>query len=102
MIKIYFEDLYWKGKLLVFTWHFKEEFDKLKKPIEFALDILNGGEHILVSKRQNKYSGGHKYLQSLTLLYPSGIYKIVYVLLIHAKIVDFRCPENAKHFHDSK
>ena len=55
-IKIHFEDLYWKGKLLVFTWHFKEEFDKLKKSIEFALDVLNGGEHILVSKRQNKYN----------------------------------------------
>ena len=56
MIKIYFDDLYWKGKLLVFTWHFKEEFDKLKKPIEFVLDILNEGEHVLVSKNQNKYN----------------------------------------------
>ncbi len=56
MIKIYFDDLYWKGKLLVFTWHFKDEFDKLKKPIEFVLDILNEGEHILVSKKQNKYN----------------------------------------------
>ena len=56
MIEIYFEDLYWKGKLLVFTWHFKEEFDKLKKPIEFVLDVLDGGEHFLISKRQNKYN----------------------------------------------
>ena len=56
MIKIYFEDLRWKGKLLVFTWHFKEEFDKLKKPIEFVLDMLDEGEHILVSKNQNKYN----------------------------------------------
>ena len=56
MIKIYFEDLRWKGKLLVFTWHFKEEFDKLKKPIEFVLDVLDEGEHVLVSKKQNKYN----------------------------------------------
>lgn len=56
MIKIYFEDLRWKGKLLIFTWHFKEEFDKLKKPIEFILDVLDEGEHILISKKQNKYN----------------------------------------------
>ncbi len=56
MIKIYFEDLCWRGKLLVFTWHFKEEFDKLKKPIEFVLDVLDEGEHVLISKKQNKYN----------------------------------------------
>ena len=56
MIKIYLEDLRWKGKLLVFTWHFKEEFDKLKKPIEFVLDVLDEGEHVLVSKNQNRYN----------------------------------------------
>ncbi len=56
MIKIYFEDLYWKGKLLVFTWHFKEEFDNLRKPLEFVLDVLEGGEHHLVSKNENKYN----------------------------------------------
>ena len=56
MIKIYFENLYWKGKLLVFTWHFKEEFDGLNKPIEFILDVLNEGEHFLVSKKQDKYN----------------------------------------------
>lgn len=50
------EDLHWKGKLLVFTWHFKEEFDKLKKPIEFVLVVLEDGEHVLVSKNQNKYN----------------------------------------------
>ena len=56
MIKIIFEDLYWKGKLLVFTWHFKEEFDTLRKPLGFVLDMLDGGEKILVSKNQNKYN----------------------------------------------
>ena len=56
MIKIIFEDLYWKGKLLVFTWHFKEEFDTLRKPLEFVLEVLDGGEHVLVSKNQNKYN----------------------------------------------
>lgn len=56
MIKILLEDLHWKGKLLVFTWHFKEEFDRIRKPIEFVLDVLDNGEHILVSKNQNKYN----------------------------------------------
>ena len=56
VIKIVFDDLYWKGKLLVFTWHFKEEFDTLRKPLEFVLDVLDGGEHILISKHQNKYN----------------------------------------------
>lgn len=56
MIKILIEDLYYKGKLLVFTWHFKEEFDKINKPIEFVLVILNKGKHVLVAKNQNKYN----------------------------------------------
>ncbi|MEK6846025.1 MAG: hypothetical protein AABY26_04655 [Nanoarchaeota archaeon] len=66
MIKIFGEDLYWKGKLLVFTWHFKEEFDQINKPIEFVLEILEKGEHRLISKKQNKcnvfYPYRHKYL----------------------------------------
>ena len=56
MINILNEDLYWKGKLLVFTWHFKREFDELKKPIEFTLKILDKGEYVLISKKQNKYN----------------------------------------------
>jgi len=56
VIKIFIEDFRWKGKLLVFTWHFKKEFEKLNKPLEFILDILEHGEHILVSKKQNKYN----------------------------------------------
>jgi len=56
VIKIFTENLRWKGKLLVFTWHFKEEFDNLKKPIEFVLDILDKGERVLVSKKQDKYN----------------------------------------------
>ena len=56
MIKIFIEDLYWKGKLLVFTWHFKREWDMLRKPIEFVLEILDNGDHHLVSKKQKKYN----------------------------------------------
>lgn len=55
-MKILNENLYWKSKLLVFTWHFKKEFDLIKKPLEFVIEILNNGEHILISKRQNKYN----------------------------------------------
>jgi len=47
----------------VFTWHFKEEFDEINKPIDF---ILEKGEHHLVAKRQNKHNVffpyQHKYL----------------------------------------
>ena len=56
MIKIFIEDLYWKGKLLVFTWHIKEELEKINKPVEFTVTILEKGEHYLVSKKQNKYN----------------------------------------------
>ena len=56
MFKIFIENLRWKGKLLVFTWHFKTEFEKIRKPIEFVLEILEQGEHVLLSKKQNKYN----------------------------------------------
>lgn len=61
MKKISLTDLYWKKKLLVFTWHFKEEFEVLNKPIEFVLDILDLGQHILISKKQNKYNVFYPY-----------------------------------------
>jgi hypothetical protein len=48
--------LYWNGKMLVFTWHFKKEYEALGKPLEFVLEILQHGKHHLVSKRQNKYN----------------------------------------------
>ena len=70
MVEIFTEDLRWKGKLLVFTWHFKEEFDKLKKPIEFILDVLDKGEHILMSK----------------------------TLRTMSKIIDFRAHSKMQHF----
>lgn len=54
MVKI-FQDMLWKGKRLGFTWHFYEEWDRLGKPLSFVLDILEDGEHELVSKRQRKY-----------------------------------------------
>lgn len=56
MIKIFVRDLYWKGKLLVFTWHFKKELDRINKPIEFVLSVLEKGEHHLISSKQNKYN----------------------------------------------
>ena len=66
MIKIFGEDLYWKGKLLVFTWHFKKEFELINRPIEFVLNMLYHGEHVLISKNQGKYNVfyplGNKYL----------------------------------------
>jgi len=61
VIKIFTEDLYWRDKLLVFTWHFKEEFEKINKPIEFVIDILENGRHALASKKQNKYNVFYPY-----------------------------------------
>jgi hypothetical protein len=56
IVPILFNEFYWNGKLLVFTWHFKEELNALRKPLEFVLDVLDKGEHVLVSKNQNKYN----------------------------------------------
>ncbi|HJX06323.1 MAG TPA: hypothetical protein VJ461_06455 [Candidatus Nanoarchaeia archaeon] len=76
------EDLHWKGKLLVFTWHFKEEFDKLKKPYEFILDVLNYEEHLLVSKKHNKYNVFYPFKgQYLCLSYVEA----ENIILIHIK-----------------
>ena len=83
MIKIYFEDLHWKGKLLVFTWHFKEEFDKLKKPLEFVLDVLDEGEHVLVSKNQNKYNVFYPFRRKYLCL---SYVEHENVILIHIKL----------------
>lgn len=47
---------FWKGKPVVFTKHAFAELEKLKKPLEFALLVLEKGEHRLVSKKQNKYN----------------------------------------------
>ena len=56
MIEILYDDLHWNGKLLVFTWHFKREFDQLRKPLEFVLEVFDNGQHVLVSKKQSKYN----------------------------------------------
>ena len=55
MIKI-FEDMFYKGKRLIMTWHFYQEWEMLNKPLEFVLHILKHGEHRLVSKRQQKFN----------------------------------------------
>lgn len=89
MIKIFEENLYWKGKLLVFTWHFKEEFDKINKPIEFVLEILEKGEHYLIAKNQNKYNAFYPYhYKYLCLSYVEH----ENVILIHIKPT-FKKPE---------
>ncbi len=48
--------LLWRGKVLVFTRHIISELEKLNKNYEYALDLLEKGEHRLVSKKQNKYN----------------------------------------------
>jgi hypothetical protein len=79
---MFYEDLYWKGKLLVFTWHFKEEFDKLKKPYDFIIDVLELGEHRLMSKRQNKYNVFYPFKGKYLCL---SYVELDNVILIHIK-----------------
>jgi len=82
VIKIFINDLQWKGKLLVFTWHFKEEFEKINRPIEFVLDILNDGNHFMVSKRQNKYNIHYPYKRKILCL---SYVEHENIILIHIK-----------------
>jgi hypothetical protein len=82
VIKIFNDDLHWNGKLLVFTWHFKEEFDKLRKPIEFVIDILDYGEHHLISKKQNKYNVFYPFRKKLLCL---SYVECDNIILIHIK-----------------
>ncbi len=76
------EDLYWKRKLLVFTWHFKKEYDMINKPIEFVLEILERGEHHLISRRQNKFNVFFPYQQKYLCL---SYVEHENIILIHIK-----------------
>lgn len=78
-----FYDIKWKGKLLVFTWHFKEELEQLGKFEEFVLYALDKGKHKLISKKQRKYNAFcyHK-KKMLCLSYAEHEDKII---LIHIK-----------------
>lgn len=82
MTKILIEDLHWKNKLLIFTWHFKEEWDKINKPIEFVLEILDKGEHIISSKKQNKYNVFYPYRRKYLCL---SYVEHENIILIHIK-----------------
>jgi hypothetical protein len=67
---------------LVFTWHFKEEYDKIGKPLEFIIEILDNGQHTLVSKNQNKYNVLYPYRgKALCLSYVEH----ENIILIHIK-----------------
>lgn len=94
MVKIFIEDLYWKGKLLVFTWHFKEEFDRItRKPIEFVLDILEDGKHVLVSKKQNKYNVFYPFKKKWLCL---SYVEEENIILIHVKPITKKLGEKRK------
>ena len=54
--EIFGKDLRWRERILIFTWHFKKEFEMFRKPDEFILDILDHGTHALVSKNRRKYN----------------------------------------------
>ncbi len=77
----------------MFTWHFKEEFDELKKPLEFVLDILERGEHRLISKRQNKYNVYSPFRRKYLCLSYAEHEQII---LIHIKPVNKKPEEKRK------
>lgn len=73
----------------MFTWHFKREWERIGKPEEFVLEILNEGEHVRIAKRGSKWN----------VLYPyrGGSLRLSYaeyddVILIHIKPVRRRAP----------
>ena len=82
VIQIFGDDLRWKGKLLVFTWHFKEEFEKLDKPLEFVLEILENGDHSLVARKQKKYNVFYPFRKKFLCL---SYVEHENVILIHIK-----------------
>lgn len=93
MKEIFEEDLYWKNKLLVFTWHFKTEFESVKKPIEFVLEILENGEHHLVGKKQNKYNVFYSYQQKYLCL---SYVEHENIILIHIKPINKKLKQRQK------
>jgi len=93
VIEIFIEDLYWKSKLLVFTWHFQEELDKINKPIEFVLTVLEKGKHILVSKRQNKYNVFYPFKKKYLCL---SYVEHENIILIHIKPTKKKLEEKGK------
>lgn len=66
----------------MFTWHFKEEFDEINKPIEFVVEVLENGEHQLKSKRENKYNVFYLYQHHYLCL---SYVEHEKVILIHIK-----------------
>jgi hypothetical protein len=50
-----FEDIYWRGKRLVVTEHFHEEWEALQRPLATLPELLERGEHRLIGPRQRKY-----------------------------------------------
>lgn len=90
---MFYEDLYWKGKLLVFTWHFKEEFDRLNKPYEFIIDVLDCGEHFLVSKKQKKYNVFYPFKGKYLCL---SYVELDNIILIHIKPITRKPEARAK------
>ena len=67
----------------MFTWHFKKELEQINKPIEFVLVILDNGDHVLISKKQNKYNVFYRFKgKYLCLSYAEQDNNII---LIHIK-----------------
>ncbi len=53
---IYFpQERYFKGKVLRYTRHIREEIDRENKTIDFLDEILGGGDHRQTSKKKNKH-----------------------------------------------
>ena len=77
----------------MFTWHFKDEYELLKKPIEYVLEILEKGEHHLVSKRENKFNVFYPYKRKYLCL---AYVEFENILLIHIKPINKKLTEKRK------
>lgn len=85
--------LSWKEKELEFTWHFNKEFEQFKKQREFIIEILDKGEHVLISKKQKKYNVFYPY-QRKFICWSYAIKNEI--ILIHIKPISDKPGEKEK------
>ena len=83
-------DLLWQGKLLVFTYHAKEELEALNKYEEYVLSVLERGTHYLVAKKQHKYNCFAPYQEKYVCV--SYVIHESSVIVIHIKPTNKKQP----------
>ncbi len=79
--------------MLVFTWHFKNEFELTGKPIECVIDMLEKGEHHLISKSKNKFNVFYPHKKKYLCL---SYVEHENIILIHIKPTNKKLEEKRK------